>query len=55
MTGLRDAAELAAEASTPYPNDSAAYREARIALLADEIELRRHIERVAALCPPAAR
>jgi predicted dithiol-disulfide oxidoreductase (DUF899 family) len=30
-----------------FPNESAAYREARNALLAEEIELRRHIERVA--------
>ncbi|MDI3380542.1 DUF899 family protein [Xenophilus aerolatus] len=46
---LKNAGALAAEAARPYPNDSAAYREARIALLAEEIELRRHIERVAAL------
>lgn len=44
---LRDAATLAAEAARPYPNDSAAYRQARVALLAEEIALRRHIERVA--------
>jgi predicted dithiol-disulfide oxidoreductase (DUF899 family) len=31
-----------------YPNENAAYRKAREALLAEEIELRRHIERVAA-------
>ena len=31
-----------------YPNESAEYRRARTALLAEEIELRRHIERVAA-------
>ena len=48
MTGLTPAAELAAAASKPYPNDSAEYRRARTALLAEEIELRRHIERVAA-------
>ncbi len=48
MTLLKPAAELAAAASTPYPNDSAEYRAARTALLAEEIELRRHIERVAA-------
>src|SRR3984957_2200018 len=30
-----------------FPNESAAYRKARNALLAEEIELRRHIERVA--------
>ena len=48
MTALKSATELAAAASKPYPNDSAAYRAARISLLAEEIELRRHIERVAA-------
>jgi predicted dithiol-disulfide oxidoreductase (DUF899 family) len=48
MTGLKPAAELAAAASKPYPNDSDAYRRARTALLAEEVELRRHIERVAA-------
>ncbi len=48
MSTLKPAAELAAAASKPYPGDSAEYREARTALLAEEIELRRHIERVAA-------
>jgi predicted dithiol-disulfide oxidoreductase (DUF899 family) len=48
MTTLKSATELALAASKPYPNDSAAYREARTALLSEEIELRRHIERVAA-------
>lgn len=48
MAALKDAAALAAEAAKPYPNDSTEYRRARVALLADEIELRRHIERVAA-------
>ena len=48
MTSLKSAVELAASASRPYPNDSAEYRQARTALLAEEIELRRHIERVAA-------
>ena len=48
MSQLRPAVELAAAASKPYPNDSADYRAARTALLAEEIELRRHIERVAA-------
>ncbi len=48
MPELQPAAELAAQVSRPYPNDSAAYRQARTALLAEEIELRRHIERVAA-------
>lgn len=47
MATLESAAELAAAASKPYPNDSAAYREARTRLLAEEIELRRHLERVA--------
>ncbi|MDW6024709.1 DUF899 family protein [Mesorhizobium sp. BAC0120] len=45
---LEPAETLAAKASKPYPNDSAEYRKARTALLAEEIELRRHIERVAA-------
>jgi predicted dithiol-disulfide oxidoreductase (DUF899 family) len=49
MDQLKPAAELAAAASKPYPNDSAEYRAARTALLVEEIELRRHIERVAGL------
>src|SRR5580765_841446 len=49
MDALKPAKELAAAASRPYPNDSERYREARTALLAEEIELRRQIERVAAL------
>jgi predicted dithiol-disulfide oxidoreductase (DUF899 family) len=48
MTSLKSATGLAASASQPYPNDSAEYRAARAALLAEEIELRRQIERVAA-------
>jgi predicted dithiol-disulfide oxidoreductase (DUF899 family) len=48
MSALRPAAELAAAASKPYPGDSSDYRRARTALLAEEIELRRHIECVAA-------
>jgi len=48
MSDLKPAAELAAAASKPYPNDGNDYRRARTALLAEEIELRRHIERVAA-------
>jgi predicted dithiol-disulfide oxidoreductase (DUF899 family) len=48
MADLQPAADLARAASRPYPNDSAAYREARTRLLAEEIELRRHLERVAA-------
>ena len=35
MTELRNAAQLAAEAAKPYPNDSAEYRAARVELLAD--------------------
>jgi predicted dithiol-disulfide oxidoreductase (DUF899 family) len=42
-------AELAAKNKAHFPNESPEYREARNALLAEEIELRRHIERVAAL------
>ncbi len=45
---LAPAAELAANCKVRFPNESAAYRRARTALLAEEIELRRHIERVAA-------
>lgn len=40
-------AELAKKSTTRFPNESAEYRRARKALLAEEIELRRHIERVA--------
>lgn len=47
MSTLTPAAELAAKNSRPYPNDSPEYRAARVALLAEEIALRRHIERVA--------
>jgi predicted dithiol-disulfide oxidoreductase (DUF899 family) len=44
---LRPAAELA-RLKPRFPGESTAYRQARNALLAEEIELRRHIERVAA-------
>jgi predicted dithiol-disulfide oxidoreductase (DUF899 family) len=44
---LRPATELAALNQVRFPNESAEYRRARTALLAEEIELRRHIERVA--------
>jgi predicted dithiol-disulfide oxidoreductase (DUF899 family) len=47
VTELKPAIELAELSAEPYPNDSADYRQARTALLAEEIELRRHIERVA--------
>jgi len=41
------AAELAKRNGMIFPNESDDYRQARNALLAEEIELRRHIERVA--------
>jgi predicted dithiol-disulfide oxidoreductase (DUF899 family) len=44
---LKPATELVKVNSVRYPNESAEYRAARDALLAEEIELRRHIERVA--------
>src|SRR6266536_2113096 len=44
---LKPAAELARASGFRFPNESAEYRRAREALLAEEIELRRHIERVA--------
>ena len=43
------AAELLAKNKAHFPNESPEYRRGRNALLAEEIELRRHIERVAAL------
>lgn len=45
--GFKPASKLAEKSAKPYPNDSAEYRVARTALLVEEIELRRHIERVA--------
>jgi predicted dithiol-disulfide oxidoreductase (DUF899 family) len=45
---LTPASELAARGSKPFPNESDEYRQARTALLAEEIELRRQIQRVAA-------
>jgi predicted dithiol-disulfide oxidoreductase (DUF899 family) len=47
MSTLKPAAELARAAGIRFPNESADYRRAREALLVEEIELRRHIERVA--------
>ena len=44
---LKPAKELAAANGVRFPNESEEYRRARDALLAEEIELRRHIERVA--------
>ena len=55
---LRSAAELAQNSPVRFPNESAAYRRARTALLAEEIMLRRQIEHVAEqrrALPPAAR
>lgn len=40
--------ELAKKASNAFPGESAAYRKARTALLAEEIEFRRHMTRLAA-------
>jgi predicted dithiol-disulfide oxidoreductase (DUF899 family) len=45
---LAPAKDLSRTNQAQYPNESAEYRIARNALLAEEIELRRHIERVAA-------
>lgn len=45
---LTPATELAARGSEPFLNESDEYRRARTELLAEEIELRRHIQRVAA-------
>jgi predicted dithiol-disulfide oxidoreductase (DUF899 family) len=44
---LKPARELARGNSVRFPNESPEYRRAREQLLAEEIELRRHIERVA--------
>nr|WP_063572174.1 DUF899 family protein [Luteibacter rhizovicinus] len=46
---LTPASELASRNTVRMPNESDEYRSARNALLAEEIELRRHIERVAAM------
>jgi predicted dithiol-disulfide oxidoreductase (DUF899 family) len=46
---LTPARDLAANNPMRFPNESADYRRARNALLAEELELRRHIERVAEL------
>jgi predicted dithiol-disulfide oxidoreductase (DUF899 family) len=47
LGGLAPASELAKRNGVRFPNESDEYRQARDALLAEEIELRRHIERVA--------
>ncbi|MEO9213198.1 MAG: DUF899 family protein [Caulobacteraceae bacterium] len=44
---LLSAAELARRGTFRFPGESAQYRSARTALLTEEIDLRRHIERVA--------
>jgi predicted dithiol-disulfide oxidoreductase (DUF899 family) len=44
---LTPAMELAKKNGVRFPNESAEYRQTREELLAEEIELRRHIERVA--------
>lgn len=44
---LSPAQDLAKTAHTPFPGDSEAYRQARQALLAEEIEFRRHMTRLA--------
>ena len=44
---LKPARELARNNGVRFPNESSEYRSARDALLTEEIELRRHIERVA--------
>ena len=43
----KPAAELARANTAHFPNESAEYRRAREQLLVEEIELRRHAERVA--------
>ena len=45
---LTPAAELAQRAKTPFPGASADYETARQALLAQEIEFRRHMTRLTA-------
>jgi predicted dithiol-disulfide oxidoreductase (DUF899 family) len=47
MPNLIPAQELAAKNKAHFPNESPEYRAARNALLTEEIELRRHLERVA--------
>ena len=47
VENLIPASELATRNRMRFPNESSDYRRARTALLAEEIELRRHIERVA--------
>jgi predicted dithiol-disulfide oxidoreductase (DUF899 family) len=49
ITPLTPATELAAKNKAHFPNETPEYRKARNALLAEEIELRRHNEHVAEL------
>lgn len=46
MSNLTSATQLAAKAKTPFPGASTEYNEARQALLAEEIEFRRHLTRL---------
>ena len=46
MPDLLPSAQLASQAKTPFPGASAAYDAARQALLAEEIEFRRHMTRL---------
>jgi predicted dithiol-disulfide oxidoreductase (DUF899 family) len=46
-SALRPADELAAKRSAPFPGESDDYAKAREALLAEEIEVRRHLTRLA--------
>ena len=48
MDAETPAAELAAKGRTPFPGESESYRAARQALLAEEIEFRRHMTRLSA-------
>jgi predicted dithiol-disulfide oxidoreductase (DUF899 family) len=43
---LTSAPALAKKAKTPFPGETDAYRKAREALLAEEIEFRRHMTRL---------
>ena len=47
-TPLTSAIDLVRQNGVRFPNENNEYRQARDELLAEEIELRRHIERVAA-------
>ena len=56
--GLASASQLARSNPVRFPGESAEYRKARTELLAEEIDLRRRIERVAEMrrrLPPISR